>query len=145
MGLDMYLQAKKSVFGSPYADKENQKMYKKLAKLFPLDTGEEKGLTISFTVGYWRKANQIHKWFVDNVQGGVDNCGEYYVPREELEQLKQLCETKNYLALPPQEGFFFGGTERDEWYYAQLADTLSILERVLDYPGEWSFYYSSSW
>ena len=25
-------------------------------------------------VGYWRKANAIHKWFVDNVQDGNDDC-----------------------------------------------------------------------
>ena len=35
-------------------------------------------------VGYWRKANQIHKWFVDNVQDGVDDCGEYKVTKEQL-------------------------------------------------------------
>ena len=29
--------------------------------------------------GYWRKANQIHKWFVDNVQGGIDDCRPYPV------------------------------------------------------------------
>ena len=25
-------------------------------------------------VGYWRKANQIHNWFVENVQDGEDDC-----------------------------------------------------------------------
>ena len=28
-------------------------------------------------IGYWRKSNQIHKWFVDNIQEGVDNCATY--------------------------------------------------------------------
>ena len=37
-------------------------------------------------VAYWRKANAIHKWFVDNVQGGEDDCGEYIVPRSKLIQ-----------------------------------------------------------
>ncbi len=36
-------------------------------------------------VGYWRKANQIHNWFVKNVQGGVDDCGYYGVTKEKLE------------------------------------------------------------
>lgn len=27
--------------------------------------------------GYWRKANAIHRWFVDNVQHGDDDCREY--------------------------------------------------------------------
>lgn len=43
-------------------------------------------------VGYWRKANAIHRWFVQNVQGGVDDCGTYIVTREQLEQLKATCE-----------------------------------------------------
>ena len=41
---------------------------------------------------YWRKANQIHKWFVDNVQGGKDDCGNYDV---DVEQLKELLDTVN--------------------------------------------------
>jgi hypothetical protein len=43
-------------------------------------------------VCYWRKANQIHKWFVDNVQGGVDDCGEYLVTEDELDELRELCK-----------------------------------------------------
>jgi hypothetical protein len=44
-------------------------------------------------VGYWRKANQIHSWFVDNVQDGVDDC-EYHheVTKEILEQLLEICK-----------------------------------------------------
>src|SRR4051812_7040675 len=37
--------------------------------------------------GYWRKANQIHSWFVNNVQNGTDDCGTYYVSQEQLQQL----------------------------------------------------------
>jgi len=44
-------------------------------------------------VMYWRKANHIHQWFVDNVQDGNDNCGEYSVSREKLLELLNLCET----------------------------------------------------
>lgn len=44
-------------------------------------------------VGYWRKANQIHKWFVENVQDGEDDCKEYYVSREQLEKLREDCQT----------------------------------------------------
>ena len=43
------------------------------------------------SAGYWRKANQIHKWFVDNVQDGVDDCKEYYVPEEKLKELLDIC------------------------------------------------------
>ena len=43
-------------------------------------------------VGYWRKANQIHKWFVDNVQDGVDDCGAYNVSRSQINELLRLCQ-----------------------------------------------------
>ena len=45
------------------------------------------------SVGYWRKANAIHKWFVDNVQDGEDNCDYYEVTKEQLEELLDICNT----------------------------------------------------
>lgn len=44
-------------------------------------------------VAYWRKANQVHKWFVDHVQDGVDDCGNYGVTQEQLEDLLAACVT----------------------------------------------------
>lgn len=38
-------------------------------------------------VAYWRKANQIHDWFVKNVQDGDDDCKDYHVSSEQLEEL----------------------------------------------------------
>lgn len=43
-------------------------------------------------VAYWRKANAIHDWFVQNVQNGEDDCGTYEVTRENLEELLYVCE-----------------------------------------------------
>lgn len=43
-------------------------------------------------VGYWRKANAIHKWFVENVQDGEDDCGQYEVCKEQLEELLDVCK-----------------------------------------------------
>jgi hypothetical protein len=46
--------------------------------------------------------------------------------------------------LPSASGFFFGGTEYDEWYFNDIATTIAILEEALeDENGE--YYYSSSW
>lgn len=42
-------------------------------------------------IGYWRKANHIHHWFVDNVQKGVDDCGIYVVHPVQLIDLLELC------------------------------------------------------
>ena len=43
-------------------------------------------------VGYWRKANQIHNWFVNNVQDGEDDCNYHNeVTKEKLEELHDTC------------------------------------------------------
>ena len=44
-------------------------------------------------VGYWRKANEIHDWFVNNIQDGVDDC-DYHreVTKEDLEKLRDTCK-----------------------------------------------------
>ena len=49
--------------------------------------------TIREKVGYWRKANQIHNWFVDNIQNGVDDC-DYHreVTEEDLLDLLDICQ-----------------------------------------------------
>ena len=57
------------------------------------EVGEySKWLTAFDEIGYWRKANQIHNWFVENVQGGEDDCGTYPVSKEQLEELLEKCE-----------------------------------------------------
>jgi hypothetical protein len=104
-------------------------------------------------VGYWRKANAIHRWFVDNVQGGVDDCGEYKVTKEQLIQLHNTCN--DVLAdpnlaeqlLPTQPGFFFGGTEYNDGYMYDLQNTMEIIDNILEYKEYCldDLYYSSSW
>lgn len=51
------------------------------------------------TIGYWRKANHIHAWFVAKVQGGTDDCSYYFVTEEQFLELKETCE--KVLALKP--------------------------------------------
>ena len=46
---------------------------------------------ITSELGYWRKANQIHNWFVNNVQDGKDDCGCYPVSKEQIEELLDTC------------------------------------------------------
>ncbi len=87
MGLDMSLSAKKYI--SKYT---NEKLNNKIWKMFPeIEQGEMSSATIGLSVGYWRKANAIHKWFVDNVQDGKDECQTTYVSKENLEKLKEIC------------------------------------------------------
>lgn len=99
-------------------------------------------------MAYWRKANQIHGWFVKNVQSGEDDCGEYTVSREKLEELLELCKqavkTGDTSGLPPTKGFFFGSDTVDDYYWEDLGQTVTMLENVLATSTK-TFVYQSSW
>lgn len=180
MGLDMYLTAKVYV-GAKYRavkqnyievadlyggmDKDNADF--KDCKLYPTSNISH----ISYDIGCWRKVNWIHKWFVDNVQDGNDDCEEYEVSSELLDKLDSTCRTildkfckvKNgkdrtalidYIndKLPPQSGPFFGSTDpkdKDEldYYRDSLYDTLGIIKRAKSYIEKFGayIYYQSSW
>ena len=113
----------------------------------------------------WRKKNAIHQWFVENVQDGIDDCQFHReVTKDDLENLKHACKTvldtcfvvdgevvvNNVVAnelLPTQSGFFFGGTEYDEWYMEGLKYTIDVINKILketDFD-TYAIYYVSSW
>jgi hypothetical protein len=148
MGLDMYLTAKRYV--SDYNDKDKA-ISTEVMRHFPELTDQQTIQYVTVRVGYWRKANAIHKWFVENVQEGTDDCNSYFVPREKLQVLRDTCERVlafRELAtaqLPPAQGFFFGNTEVDEWYYRDLEETVKIIDATLALPVNWDIEYQSSW
>jgi hypothetical protein len=159
MGLDMYLTAKRDIWGF---DAEDKNLGNSIQKLFPeLSSAELDDIQARFNytivnsvkveVGYWRKANAIHNWFVENVQGGEDECHRHEVTRDNLKALKTVCEavledrSKSVVLLPTRGGFFFGSTDYDEGYYQDIADTIEIIDRCLKLPEKWSFEYLSSW
>ena len=120
MGLDMYLEKRKT----------NSKEY--------------------VAIAYWRKANQIREWFNSHLENGVENCEYVQVSKEDLEQLLEDCKKvlENHdLAedlLPTSSGFFFGGTDYDEWYFEDLEETIKMLEQILeetDFENEDVYYY----
>lgn len=171
MGLDMYLIRKKYV-GAEYKHR-NVKGKIEITingKVLPIEF--DRVSYIEEQVGYWRKANAIHKWFVDNIQNGEDDCKNYYVNIDNLEELLNKCKEvkekaiiKNMVdgeyienadeiadILPTQEGFFFGSTKYDEYYMKDINYTIELIEKLLkeeeklnklDFYSE--FEYSSSW
>lgn len=156
MGLDQYLHAKTIVVGGTHSPAKSRDAYEKVLTAVGSPAVRDSAVPIaevSVQVGYWRKENAIHKWFVDNCQNGEDDCRETYVSREKLAELRDLCEKvlkDNSLAdeeLPTQSGFFFGSTDYDEWYFSGLRDTVEIVNTVLNDKGyeNWEFYYQSSW
>jgi len=171
MGLDMYLSAKRYLW-----NKTDDVIAEKVGEIIGVQGDTEKRFNgsslvvkeISLDAMYWRKANAIHGWFVNVVQGGEDDCNSYDVEREQLLELRDLCSKilarheamktmnddqleemedfdEDELSLEPTEGFFFGSTEKDEWYWEDLKNTVEGLDRVLALPDEYSFSYQSSW
>lgn len=51
----------------------------------------ERITSVEEEVMYWRKANHIHEWFVQNVQNDEDDCGKYCVAWEQLRDLLDVC------------------------------------------------------
>lgn len=147
MGLDMYLNAKRFLWHNEDA------VIDKVSENFPELLGA-KIKSVTAEVAYWRKSNAIHKWFVDNVQNGVDDCGEYEVTYEKLEELLELINKvlsekgKASNLLPTQGGFFFGDTKYDDYYFDDLEYTKGQLEKLINNKESmrgWYFEYHSSW
>jgi hypothetical protein len=158
MGLDQYLYAKKYTCSNNAESETWKKMNADFLELKKVIGEDAKyldkalpSISLQMKIGYWRKANAIHQWFVDNCQNGEDDCRDAYVSREKLEEL--LGVVKEVLAdkskadelLPTQQGFFFGSTEYDEYYFHDLEHTKKILKNALSMPKEWDFGYQSSW
>ena len=154
MGLDMYL-TKETYIGAEFKHRqiEGTIFITKAGVRVPIDFNQISEITES--VASWRKANAIHKWFVDNVQNGDDDCGKHHVTVDQLRQLVKVCKevlkdhSKARELLPPQGGFFFGSTEIDEWYFEDLKSTVKQLTPVIKECSSDNFdvtlYYQSSW
>lgn len=130
MGLDMYLKRKKFI-GAQY---EHRNVTGKIEikageKEIPIDF--KKVSYIEEDVCYWRKANAIHKWFVDNVQGGVDNCGEYYVSSDDLKELLFKCEKVKEKAILTDGKIQNGSTFKDGKWEPIIEDG-KFIENVED-------------
>ena len=83
MGLDMYLRLRKA-----HDWHSNSEWYTSYDNAW----GCKWRLSEStYTVCEWRKANAIHKWFVDHVQDGEDDCGRYPVSVDKLKDLRAAC------------------------------------------------------
>ena len=160
MGLDMYLSKDFHVTGYDFYGEEAQKKYRAIMDIVGWEPNTDTpSADVNVTVAYWRKANAIHKWFVDKVQGGIDECQKSDVSLEELLELRDLCQDvldksneleldhwKAYAEerLPSASGFFFGDTDYDEWYINDLKSTIEQIDKIrelskpeLDKAEEW--------
>lgn len=208
MGLDMYVNIRHKNTQSKldaYKAWENKYSYEEFQRLTEEQREEWRNSEPEYDENmygkelmYWRKANQIHNWFVQNCQNGVDDCEYYAITVADLMKLKEVCEKiltmtekrkamryTSYSAtekeevdvlyltpegveyatehLPSRSGFFFGGTEYDDWYVLQVENTVEQINDTLDtlncdygfainsdpvtgeYKGDYIIEYTSSW
>jgi hypothetical protein len=92
MGLDMYLSKKTYVkkWGHEKPEEAFEISVKKGGVTFP-DIKTERVSYVTEEVAYWRKANQIHGWFVNNGEEIVPDV-KYSLSREDLENLLETCK-----------------------------------------------------
>lgn len=177
MGLDMYLSYRRNLDGIPETIQRAMRKqayidrYPNLAEHLnkenlldkTIDREIEEGKTYEEEIMYWRKANAIHKFFVDNCAGGVDDCEPVRVTIDALKDLVERCEKvlksgpeddeliiDTNIAdelLPSQSGFFFGSTEYDEWYIEDLKETVKALKPIVEHAELYTdpIIYEASW
>ena len=154
MGLDMYL-TKKIYIGAEYEHRNVKGEATITIDNKPVKINFNRISYIEEAVGYWRKANHIHAWFVQNVQDGEDDCKQYYVGQENLQELLDTCkkvkenptQANCEKLLPTQGGFFFGATTYAESYMQAIDYTIQLIEDLIknnEFEGA-DFYYKASW
>ena len=169
MGLDMYLEIRKNEYCSKYHQDKGSDLAleypKDITEFIPNLTNLSISRKTNYEVGYWRKANHIHNWFIQNCAykdecgNPIDDCRPIEITVDKLEKLLDDC--KKVLAdhslaetlLPTQSGFFFGSTEYDEYYFGEIEKTIEIIEPVLKFAKhkleikdyDWEVYYQASW
>jgi pectin methylesterase-like acyl-CoA thioesterase len=89
MGLDMYLQ-KKTYVGRGFDDKKEVNLLVKNEKTKHII--DSRINEIVEEAMYWRKANAIHKWFIDNCADGDGDKSSMYVSYENLKDLLEICK-----------------------------------------------------
>lgn len=93
MGLDMYLYKKSYVKNWEHNPADQKHSVSVTLGGSPRkDIKPERICFIEEEVAYWRKFNALHKYFVDNLGGGHDDCQEIYVG---INDLKDLLEVLN--------------------------------------------------
>ena len=171
MGLDMYLTISEYVARTKRDDMSGDApvanpLFQELVNRRPswVDKSAHTGISLEYPAGYWRKANAIHNWFVQNVQDDRDECQKSYVSAEQLRELRDACEQVLWtqgdsrvgvqekaeeVGLAPKAGFFFGSTDYDEYYLEDLRYTVKLINRMEAagvFDNAWvDIYYQASW
>ena len=150
MGLDMYLYKRTNLRSSRWAKGNDSVILLRNGKI-DYTIKPDRVVEVTEDIIYWRKANHIHKWFVDHCAEGKDECQEIYVDKDDLSELVHTCikvlnnHALSEQLLPTASGFFFGSTEYDEYYYGSLKELVDTLEPELKEDDDSYYIYRASW
>ena len=93
---------------------------------------EKEKITPWNEVAYFRKVNFLIPFF-----GYEENCSNIEIDKYQVEDLIEACKEvlanhdKASFLLPTQEGFFFGSTDYDDWYFDDVQNVKEKFEEVL--------------
>jgi hypothetical protein len=103
------------------------------------------------TIWVGRKENHIHAAIADITHSKVRNCDYLLLSKENVQSLVTRLATVHaeptsaQAVLPPQEGFFFGGTDINEWYFKDIEQELEDFTAILNEWDESSCYAYWAW
>lgn len=123
MGLDMYLEGRKYLFGDSKGAN------------FPTEDGFRLRQKI-LELGYWRKEPDLHGYIVEKYAGGKDECQDIELGREDMLDIISAVRERR---LPHTEGFFFGAQcdpnsedpQEREWALQFERETIETFEKAI--------------
>lgn len=147
MGLDQYIHIAKEYLEEDY--------YKVLGEAVKDENGEiayydeESVLT---EIAYFRKSNWLHG-YLDRLcesknNHDIGNC-EYFVFNQQdlinlLDACREVVECDSIAiaeeTLPPQEGFFFGSTAIDDYYFEDVQDFINTMKEYEEDDNQYVYY-----
>ena len=86
-------------------------------------------------IGYFRKVNFLIPFFENQLGCEIENLRKVKIDKEDAEELLKRCSavlddhSRAKELLPTQEGFFFGSTDYDDYYFE---DVESVRDYVKD-------------
>ena len=164
MGHDMYFFAKKTTYKSfskwDEPDRTNNVNYPKDLKIFSDYIYDRNFKSVQtetiYQIGYFRKFNALHSYIVKTFANGVDDCQDIILYKEDVEQIKKVLDDvlnahqqveKAKELLPTQSGFFFGGTDYDDYYFEEAKVAADLMQSFLDNFDfdKYQLIYEASW
>ena len=183
MGLDMFLSYRRNLDGIPETVQRamrkqvyiDSRPYTHMIQLIiendmldsVIDRDIKMGKPYEERIMYWREANAIHKFIIDNCANGIDDGTPIQITIDVLKNLFARCETilgssilKSYIAddgsltdplaasllLPLDDGFVFA-SDYDKRYVDTLKETVKVLKPIVEHPELYTdpIIYESSW